>query len=149
MTDCCVSPPSIGTWKIYVRTPIYFPNRIKWNWNDGTGENIIEGDDYTVEENNIIPDGTSVSVKVIYKTRGTITESPPITRTLLLTTPIGNLFIVAVSNNRQTLKLSYGINLANSVTIGNSLGTFSDYSIVSIIRLDGQNDKTHTLTIKK
>lgn len=52
--DCCISPPSIGIWKIYVRTPIYFPPRIKYNWNDGTGNYTIEGDNYLISEQLIL-----------------------------------------------------------------------------------------------
>lgn len=60
--SCCESPPSIGKWKIYVKTPIYFPPRVKYNWNDNTGIQTTEGDSYVITET--VPDNTACNVTV-------------------------------------------------------------------------------------
>jgi hypothetical protein len=154
MTDCCISPPSIGTWQIYVKIPIYYPSRIKWNWNDGTGENIIEGDSYTVTENTAdIPENIQVDVTITFTWRATPTSpinSGTVTKTV--TTPIGNLFVNKSGASITNLRLSYGIGLTNNVIVRQLIGTqatFLSYSIVNIVRRDGLDEKTHTLTIKK
>ncbi|WP_013323851.1 hypothetical protein [Gloeothece verrucosa] len=41
-----------GIWEISADIPIYSPPKIKFNWNDGTEQETIQGDNYLVEEKN-------------------------------------------------------------------------------------------------
>ncbi|WP_013320974.1 hypothetical protein [Gloeothece verrucosa] len=63
---CCQALGIIGDWDIYVKVPVLVPSKIKFNWNDGTGWQEINGTDYLIQQSGGIGYGDLVLVAYTY-----------------------------------------------------------------------------------
>lgn len=170
MSDCCSSPPSLGLWKIYVKTPIYYPARVIFNWNDGSGQQQIKGDDYIISsEQKTYPNVYyNVTIKQTWYRRDLIdgyNNGPWTTNGIIeiftrynILGNIGGLkyfnndpnnsFGLYYNNNLEFWGIVSGYQTIHWPVRPSYVTTAADHQVVDISRVDGQPpDKDWTLKI--